>query len=161
MPFSHQPGSAGSNSENDTAALLTFLHQSGQVITLSADEILFREGAPCTGAYFVEERRPRVDRYLRRPSYARRQCPPGPTDRHYLHIDRHPQSQSTATAMLKTKVVFVKAEVMRQYLKTHAEICLRTVQLLGAVIIDLPRTQFDRCRHSPGIRSLTLKYCYG
>jgi CRP-like cAMP-binding protein len=58
-------------------------------------------------------------------------------------------SQSTATAMLKTKVVFVKAEVMRDYLKTHAEICLHTVQLLGADIIDLSANTIRPLRSQP------------
>lgn len=148
MPFSNQSGSAGSNSESNTAALLSFLHKSGQVITLSADEVLFREGAPCSGAYFVEEGAVELtvnsgDRRMHVGS-----AHPGQLVGITSVLADTP-SQSTATAMLNTKVVFVKADVMREYLKTHPEICLHTVQLLGADIIDLEANAIRPLRSQP------------
>src|SRR5512141_783404 len=115
MPFSHQPGGAGLNGESDTTLLLNFLHQSGQVMTFSADEVLFREGSPCNGAYFVEEGAIELtiasgDRRMHLGS-----AHPGQLVGITSVLTGAP-SQSTATAMLKTKVVFVKAEIMREYL---------------------------------------------
>jgi CRP-like cAMP-binding protein len=46
-------------------------------------------------------------------------------------------SQNTATAMLPTKLVFVKAQLILEYLKTHPEICLNAVQSLASDIVDL------------------------
>jgi CRP-like cAMP-binding protein len=133
MPFSHQ---SGANGESDTTALLTFLHQSGEVIKLSSDEILFHEGAPCSGAYFVEEGA--VELTI---NSGERRMHVGSAHPGQLvgitSVLTNTSSQSTATAMLNTKVVFVKADVMREYLKGHPEICLHTVQLLGADIIEL------------------------
>jgi CRP-like cAMP-binding protein len=133
MPFSHQ---SGANGEGETAALLTFLHQSGQVIKLSADEILFCEGDSGSGAYFVEEGAVELT-----VSSGDRQMHVGSAHPGQLvgitSVLTNTPTQSTATAMLNTKVVFVKADVMREYLKTHPEICLHAVQLLGADIIDL------------------------
>ena len=136
MPFSREPGSAGSNGQTDTAALLAFLHQSGQVVKLASDEILFREGDPCNGAYFVEEGAVELtvtsgDRKMHVGS-----AHPGQLVGISSVLANTP-NQSTATAMLKTKAVFVKADLMREYLKSHPQICLHTVQLLGADIIDL------------------------
>ena len=58
-------------------------------------------------------------------------------------------SQSTATAILKTKVVFVKAEVMRDYLKAHPDICLHAVQLLASEIVDLSSNAIRPLRLQP------------
>ena len=145
MPLSHQPGSNGTS---DTAALLNFLHQSGQVKTLAADEVLFREGEPCDGAYFVEEGAIELtiatgDRRMHLGSAHAGQLI-GVTS-----VLTKTSSQSTATAMLKTKVVFVKADIMREYLKTHADICLHTVQLLGADIVDLSANAIRPLRLQP------------
>jgi len=144
MSFSHQ----GSNGASDTTALLAFLHQSGQAQTLAADEVLFREGEPCEGAYFVEEGAIELtmatgDRRMHLGSAHAGQLV-GVTS-----VLTNTPSQSTATAMLKTKVVFVKADIMREYLKTHADICLHTVQLLGAEIVDLSSNAIRPLRLQP------------
>jgi len=136
MPYAHQPGASGSNGESETAALLAFLHQSGESLTFAPDEILFREGSPCNGAYFVEEGAIELtitsgDRRMHLGS-----AHPGQLVG-ITSVLTGSVTQSTATAMLKTKVVFVKADIMHAYLKTHAEMCLHTVQLLGADIIEL------------------------
>src|SRR6478752_4240375 len=124
MSFSHQ---SGPNGESDTTALLAFLHESGEVIKLSADEILFREGTPCSGAYFVEEGA--VELTIN--SGERRMHVGSARPGQLVGITSvlaNTLSQSTATAMLNSRVVFVKADVMRDYLKTHPEICLHAVQ---------------------------------
>ena len=144
MPFSHQSG----NGASDTVALLTFLHHSGQVKTLGADEVLFREGEPCDGAYFVEEGAIELtiatgDRRMHLGSAHAGQLV-GVTS-----VLTNTPSQSTATAMLNTKVVFVKDDIMREYLKTHADICLHTVQLLGADIVDLSANAIRPLRLQP------------
>ncbi len=135
MAFSHH-SEPGSNGTSDAKALLHFLHQSGHVKTLTPDEVLFREGEPCEGAYFVEEGA--IELTI---SSGERRMHLGSAHPGQLigitSVLTSTHSQSTATAMLKTKVVFVKADVMREYLRTHAEICLHTVQLLGAEIVDL------------------------
>jgi CRP-like cAMP-binding protein len=146
MPFSHQPG--GTNGASDTASLLNFLHQSGEVKSFSADEVLFREGSPCNGAYFVEEGAIELtiasgDRRMHLGS-----AHPGQLVGITSVLTGTP-SQSTATAMLKTKVVFVKADIMREYLKKHSEICLHTVQLLGAEIVDLASNAIRPLRLQP------------
>jgi len=146
MPFSHQSGSG--NGASDATALLHFLHQSGQSKTLAADEVLFYEGEPCAGAYFVEEGAIELtiatgDRRMHLGSAHAGQLV-GVTS-----VLTNTPSQSTATAMLKTKVVFVKADIMREYLKTHADICLHTVQLLGADIVDLASNAIRPLRLQP------------
>ena len=147
MPPSHQSGS-GSNGTSETTALLHFLHHTGQVKTLMADEVLFREDEPCAGAYFVEEGAIELtiatgDRRMHLGS-----AHPGQLVGVTSVLTGTP-NQSTATAMLKTKVVFVKADVMREYLKTHAEICLHTVQLLGADIVELASNAIRPLRLQP------------
>jgi thioredoxin reductase (NADPH) len=134
MPSSSQPGAP--NGETDTTALLAFLHQSGKAQTLAPDEVLFREGTPCTGAYFVEEGALELtlasgDRRMHVGS-----AHPGQLVGITSVLADEP-SQSTATAMLKSKVVFVEAELFRKYLKTHPDICLHAVQSLGSDIVDL------------------------
>jgi CRP-like cAMP-binding protein len=148
MPFAHQPGSTANNGESGTAALLSFLHQSGQLMTFSADEILFLEGSPCNGAYFVEEGAVELTIASGERRMHVGSAHPGQLVGITSVLTGSP-SQSTATAMLKTKVVFVKAEVMREYLKTHAEICLHTVQLLGADIVDLAANAIRPLRLQP------------
>src|SRR4051812_40777857 len=103
MSFSHQ---SGSNGTSDTAALLHFLHQSGEVMEFSTDEVLFSEGSPCTGVYFVEEGAVELtivsgDRRMYLGS-----AHPGQLVGVTSLLTGSP-SQSTATAMLKTKLVFV------------------------------------------------------
>jgi CRP-like cAMP-binding protein len=136
MSFSHQPGASGSNGKSETAEVLTFLHQFGEAITLTSDEVLFREGSPCTGAYFVEEGAIELTINSGERRMHLGSAHPGQLVGITSVLTGSP-AQSTATAMLKTKVVFVKTDVMLAYLKSHAEMCLHTVQLLGADIIDL------------------------
>lgn len=150
MPSSHQSGTAGSNGESDTTALLNFLHQHGEAQTLAADEVLYQEGSPCTGAYFVEEGALELtvasgDRRMHVGSAHAGQLV-GVTS-----VLTGSPNQNTATAMLRTKVVFVTADLIRDYLKTHSDICLLAVQLLGAEIVDLS---------SNTIRSLKLQPRY-
>src|SRR4051812_33501278 len=111
MPYSDQPRPAGSNGKSETAELLTFLHQSGEAINLAPDEVLYREGSPCPGAYFVEEGAIELtinsgDRRMHLGS-----AHPGQLVGITSVLTGTP-NQSTATAMLKTKLVFVKTEVM-------------------------------------------------
>ncbi len=136
MSNSDQPAPHTPNGESETSVLMAFLHQHGKVVKLAPDEVLFREQLPCTGTFFVEEGA--VE--LTITSGGRK-----------LHVgSAHPgqllgiasvlaksENQSTATAMLPSKVIFVEASDIRDYLKQHPEICLHTVQLLGAEILDM------------------------
>jgi CRP-like cAMP-binding protein len=115
---------------------MSFLHQSGKVLMLGANEVLFREGTPLNGAYFVEE--------------GALELTIASADRRMHAGSAHPgqlvgitsvltgaASQSTATAMLKTTVVFVETGPLREYLKGHPDICLHAVQSLGSDIVEL------------------------
>ncbi len=142
MPFQ------SANGGSDTAALLGFLHEHGQPRQLSADEVLFREGTPCDGAYFVEEGALELTITSGERQMHVGSAHPGQLVGVTSVLTATP-SQNTATAMLKTKVVFVKADLMRDYLKTHADICLHTVQLLGGDIVDLSSNAIRPLRLQP------------
>jgi len=148
MSSSQPPGSKGSTGDTDTAALLAFLHHNGQAQTLAPDEVLFREGTPCSGAYFVEE----GSLELTITSGDRRMyigcAHPGQLIGITSVLTGSP-CQSSATAMLKTKVVFVKADLMRDYLKTHPDICLHAVQSLGADVVELSANAIRPLRLQP------------
>ena len=147
MPSPRQPGH-GSNGQTDASALLNFLHNSGKAISLKANQVLFRENEPCEGAYFVEE----GSIELTINSGGRRMHLGSAHPGHLLGISAvlgNSNTQCTATAILSSKVIFVSAETIREYLKSHAEMCLLTVQLLGSEIVDLSANTIRPLRTQP------------
>ena len=136
------------NGSSDATALLGFVHQVGQVMNVKARKVLFEEGEHCTGAYFIEEGE--LELTL---SSADRKMTLGVA---YLGqmlalaaVIRECEHKFTATAISNSRVLFLPAEKVRNYLRQHPESCLQTVQMMGSEILDLSTNMIRPLRLQP------------
>ena len=141
---------SGPNSTDgsDATALLTFVRQIGQVMTLKAGKVLFREGERCQGAYFVEEGELELtlsagERKLTLGvAYLGQLVALAPVIRDEAHA-------FTATATSHSRVLFLAGDKVRTYLRQHPECCLQTVQMLGSDVLDLSANMIRPLRLQP------------
>lgn len=136
MPYSRQPDHNNANGASEASAMLSYLHEAGKALSLKANQVLFRENDACAGAYFVEEGSLELTLTSSVRSSHLGWAHPG----HLLGISAvlgKCNMLCTATAILSSKVIFVDADKIREYLKQHPEMCLLTAQLLAGDIVDL------------------------
>jgi|tagenome__1003787_1003787.scaffolds.fasta_scaffold20433204_1 CRP-like cAMP-binding protein len=147
--MSDPPESA--NGFGDAKPLLDYVHEAGELVVVSKDAVLFHEGEPCRGAYFVEdgeveltvtsgERRVKVG--IARPG---QMLAVASVCSNYDH-------QCTARAVRSSKVVFLEAESLRKYLRRDPATCLVAVQLLASDLLDLSSNAIRPMRLQPRFR---------
>jgi len=133
---------------DDATQLLEFIRQSGESIALPQGSFLFQEGEPCRGAYYVEDgefeltilsgdKRLKVGTALS--GYLLAIAP----------VITNGDHQCSAHAIADSRLLFVPADAMREHLHQHAEICLMTVQQLGAELLDLSENTIRPLRLQP------------
>jgi CRP-like cAMP-binding protein len=115
---------------------------------LPKGQILFQEGEPCHGAYYVEE----GELELTITSGEKRLKLGSAQAGHLLGVSSvvsNSDHQCSAHAVRDSKVAFVGAEQMRILLQQNAEICLLAVQKLGAELLDLSEKAIRPLRLQP------------
>ncbi len=148
MSGSGQSGHASSDGAGDAKHLLDFVRESREIVVLPAGALLFQEGEPCKGAYFLEE----GELSLTITSGERRLRVGSAKAGHLLGISSvvsNSDYQCSAQAARECKVAFVPAGAMRDYLRKHAELCLFTVEHLGAELLDLSEKAIRPLRLQP------------
>ncbi len=136
------------NGIGDATQLLAFVRQWQETMTLSKGSILFQEGEPCRGAYYIEEGE--VD--LTITSGERRLKVGSARAGHLLAISSvvsNSDHQCSAHTVKDCKVAFIAADALREYLQRNAEVCLFTVQKLGAELLDLSEHAIRPLRLQP------------
>jgi len=137
-----------SNGAGDAKHLLDFVRQSREMLDLPAGEVLFLEGEPCRGAYFVEE----GELTLTITSGERRLHVGSAKSGHLLAISSvvsNSDYQCSAQAARDSKATFIPAGELREYLREHAEVCMATVQRLGAELLELSENAIRPLRLQP------------
>jgi len=136
MSLPNHSGPPPSNGTGGAKHLLDFVRDAREILLLAAGSVLFREGDPCRGAYFVE-----VGELLLTITAGERHLPVGSAHAGHLlgisSVVSGSDYQCTAEAARESKVTFVPAPEMRQYLQEHAEVCLFAAERLGAELLDL------------------------
>ena len=148
MSVSGHSGHTPSDGAGDAKHLLDFVRESREILVLPAGALVFQEGDPCKGAYFVEE----GELVLTITSGERRLRVGSAKAGHLLGISSVVSDcdyQCSAQAARECKVVFVPAGEMREYLRKHAELCLFTVERLGAELLDLSEKAIRPLRLQP------------
>ena len=143
----HSRDSSG-NGVGELKRLLDFIRQSPETMLLPKGCVLFQEGEPCRGAYFVEE----GDLELTITSGEKRLKVGTARAGHLLGVScvvSNSDHQCTAQAARDSKLVFIGAENMREYLQRNAEVCLFTVQKLGAELLELSENAIRPLRSQP------------
>jgi len=145
--------SGANHSDNTNGAggakhLLDFVRDAREILLLGVGSVLFREGDPCRGAYFIEQ-----GELLLTISSGERHWGVGTAHAGHLlgisSVISGSDYQCTAEAARDCKITFVPAEEMRDYLKSHAEICLFAAERLGAELLDLSEKAIRPMRLQP------------
>lgn len=148
MSESDQSGHSSGNGVGEAKHLLDFVRQSREIVSLPAGSILFQEAEPCRGAYYVEE----GELYLTITSGERRLKIGSAKAGHLLAVSSvvsNSDYQCSAHAARDSKVTFIDADEMREYLREHAETCLLTVQRLGSELLELSEKAIRPLRLQP------------
>jgi CRP-like cAMP-binding protein len=128
--------------------LLDFVRQSNDVVFVPRGSVLFQEGDPCHGAYFVDE----GEIELSITSGERRVSLGHARSGHILALSSvlaECDYQCSAQAAKDSKLVFLAAEAIRFYLRQNPETCLTTVQLLGSDLLDISTNTIRPLRLQP------------
>ncbi len=146
--MSGPPYPDNSNGVGDAKRLLDFVRDAREILLLGAGSVLFREGDPCRGAYFVE-----LGELQLTIASGERQWSIGSAHAGHLlgisSVITGSDHQCTAEAARDCKITFVPAGEMREYLHTHAEICLFAAERLGAELLDLSEKAIRPLRLQP------------
>lgn len=148
MPGSDHSDHSFANGSGEARHLLDFVRQPRETLLLPAGSILFKEGEPCRGVYYVED----GELYLTITSGGRELKVGSAKAGHLMAISSVVSStgfQCSAHAACDSKLTFIPAEEMLKYLRQHAEICLLTVQRLGAELLELSETAIRPLRLQP------------
>lgn len=145
--------SAASHSDNNNGTagakhLLDFVREAREILLLGTGAVLFREGDPCRGAYFVE-----LGELLLTIASGDRHWTVGSAHAGHLlgisSVITGSDYQCTAETARDSKISFVPAAEMREYLRTHSEICLFAAERLGAELLDLSEKAIRPIRLQP------------
>lgn len=133
---------------DDATQLLEFIRQSREIIALPHGSFLFQEGEPCRGVYYVEEGELELTILS-----GDKRLTVGTASSGYLlaiaPVIANGDHQCSAHAITDSRLLFVPAESMREHLRHHAEICLLTVEKLGAELLDLSEKTIRPLRLQP------------
>jgi CRP-like cAMP-binding protein len=143
----HSAGTNGSTADS-LKPLLDFIRSCKDVILLPRSTPLFQEGEPCRGAYFVEE----GELQLTITSAERRIKIGSAVVGQIIGISSvitGSDHQCSSFAARDSKVIFLPADVLRQFLQEHAESCLLTIQRLGSDLLDLSTNAIRPLRSQP------------
>jgi CRP-like cAMP-binding protein len=134
----------------EASALVAFCRKSGELKSFAAGDTVFREGNKCEQVFLVEAGE--VELTLLSGGKQMRLGSAGPLSLIGLSaaIANVPH-EFTASTKAGCKMAAVSSAEMRKYLQQHPESCLKTVQSIGADILDLS---------SKVIRPLRLKPRY-
>lgn len=136
------------NGGGDAKHLLDFVRDAREILLLGEKSVLFREGEPCRGAYFVEQGELLLSIHSGERHWAVGAAHAG----HLLGISSvisGADYQCTAETARESKITFVPAVEMREYLRSHAEICLFAAERLGAELLDLSEKAIRPMRLQP------------
>jgi CRP-like cAMP-binding protein len=138
----------GDHSSSELAALLTFVRSTGKPVLAGSGKVLFREGDPCEGAYFVESGELELTIASGSKKFTLGVACLGQLLA-IAPVIRESEYPFTATAITDCSVRFIEAGQMRSYLRQHPESCLHTVQMLGSEILDLSSNMIRPLRLQP------------
>ncbi len=140
--------SNNTNGAGDAKHLLDFVRDAREILLLGPGAVLFREGDPCRGAYFIE-----LGELMLTISSGERHLTVGSAHAGHLlgisSVVSGSDHQCTAETTRESKITFVPAEEMRDYLRTHSEICLFAAERLGAELLDLSEKAIRPMRLQP------------
>ncbi len=137
-----------SNGAVNATGLLEFIQQRGTVLSVPASSSLYREGEPCDGLYYVEAGEIELAVY----SGERKLVLGVARSGTLLGLPcafRSAEHSQTATAIQDCRVVFVESPKMREFLQSHAESCLQSIQMLGTDILELSTNMIRPLRLQP------------
>jgi len=145
--FGHPSGSSPPL-DPEATALIAFCRKSGQAKSFDVGEIVFREGDKCEQVFLVEAGE--VELTLLSGEKKMRLGNAGALSLIGLAaaIANVPH-EFTASTKSGCKVVAVSSAEMRKYLQQHPESCLKTVQSIGADILDLSSSVIRPLRLKP------------
>lgn len=148
MSDKENSGSSSGDGIGDSAQLLALIRRSQETIVLPKGSVLFQEGEPCRGAYYVEE----GELDLTITSGEKRLKIGSARTGHVLAISSvvsKSDHQYSAHTTKESKLALIAAEELREYLRQNAEVCLFTVQKLGAELLDLSENAIRPLRLQP------------
>jgi CRP-like cAMP-binding protein len=148
MPGAAPPTGTPPPVDPEAAALLAFCRKSGHPKSFAAGDTMFREGTRCEQVFLVEAGEVELTLLS-----GEKQMRLGSAGAHSLlglsaMIARVPH-EFTATAKGVCKALAVSSAEMRKYLQQHPESCLKTVQSIGADILDLASNVIRPLRLKP------------
>jgi len=148
MTDKDHPGDPAAEPAVEARQLLEFVSEARDAVAVPAGSVLFQEGEHCRGAYFVEH----GELDLTIASGSRRLKLGSALPGNLLGLSSvvsNSEYQCSAKAASDSRVIFVPAEEMREFLQTHAEICLNATQQLGAELLDLSEKAIRPLRLQP------------
>jgi len=134
--------------ESEGRRLLKFVRDSREILSLSLGSVLFQEGEPCSGCYYVEE----GELLLTINSGGRQLSIGSAKSGHLLGIASvvgKCEYRCTAQALRESKLTFIAAEEMKDYLRQRSDLCLATVERLGEELLELTEHAIRPLRLQP------------
>jgi len=136
MAGSDHDGPVRDPQESERQRLLAFVRDSRELLALAPESVLFRQGDPCTGCYYIEE-----GELLLSITSGERQLNLGSAKAGHLvgvaFVVGNCECRFSAQALRDSKLTFIPADELKDYLRQRSDICLATVEQLGADLLEL------------------------
>ena len=122
--------------DDERKRLLNFVRDSREILSVATGSILFHEGAPCGGCYYIED-----GELLLTVMAKERQLSIGSAKAGHLlgvaAVIGNCRHSFSAQAVCDSKLTFIPAQEMKDYLRQRSDLCLGIVQTLGAELLEL------------------------
>ena len=122
--------------EGEGQRLLDFVRDSREIVSLATGAVLFEEGAPCSGCYYIE-----AGELLLSVTSGERQLSVGSAKAGHLlgaaSVVGNCEYRCSAQALRDSKLTFIPSEEMRDYLRQRSDLCLALVERLGEELLEL------------------------
>ena len=122
--------------EDERKRLLDFVRNSREILSVATGSVLFQEGNPCCGCYYVEE-----GELLLTINSGERQLTIGSAKTGHLlavaSVIGNCEHRYSAQTLRDSHLTFIPAEEMRDYLRQRSDVCLSIVERLGAELLEL------------------------
>ncbi len=116
--------------------LLDFVRDSREIVSLATGALLFQEGQNCGGCYYIED-----GELLLSITSGERQLNVGSAKSGHLlgaaSVVGNCEYRCSAQALRDSKLTFIPAEEMKDYLRQRSDLCLALVERLGEELLEL------------------------
>lgn len=134
--------------EGEGQRLLDFVRHSREILSLSPGSVLFQEGTPCLGCHYLEE-----GELLLTITSGERQISVGSAKAGHLlgvaAVVSNCEYRCSAQVLRDSKLIFIPAEEMKEYLRQRPDLCLATVERLGEELLELTEHTIRPLRLQP------------